>query len=251
MTSLPSDTLTSGPQEKITLGTPTVVPGHTGTCTSPSPPAYFALLTQLVILTGKSRELEGWKRASVPRFSSAPTAGCSPASLKGHFSQLLPTLRRQQIGSSAPSAPNSRCKVHFNLADPLTASAASSELHSGASKSPHAISVSQVNRATCLGQPSGSPAQHTVFALHIIFGKPGSLSAFLIQIISDVPPSPGQRFRDANIISSTVCSLSNYQPAAAFPAGAPGGIKRCYLQLLPTRTSHVLMGWRRLPKQAG
>lgn len=134
-----------------------------------------ALLTQLVILTGKSCALEGWKRASVPRFSSAPTAGCSPASLKGHFSRLLPTLRRQQIGSSVPSAPNSRCKVHFNLADPLAASAASSEFHSGASKSPHPISVSQVKRATCLGQPSGSPAQHTVFALHIIFSKPGSL----------------------------------------------------------------------------
>lgn len=48
--SLPSGTPTSGPQERITLGTPSVVPGHTGTCTSPSPPAYFALLTQFVTL---------------------------------------------------------------------------------------------------------------------------------------------------------------------------------------------------------
>lgn len=223
-----------------------MVPGHTGTCTSPSPPAYFALLTQPVILT-ESCELEGFKRASVPCSSSAPMAGCSPAFLKDHFSLQLPTLRRQQIHSSAPSAPTSHCKVHFDLADPLTAE----KLQSGAPKPPEPISVSQGNRAACLGQTSGCPAQHRVFALQITLSEPGSLSASLIQIISDAPPSPAQRFRDANIISSTVCSLSNYQPAAAFPAAAPGGIKRCYLQLLPTHTSHVLMGWRRLPKQAG
>lgn len=90
-----------------------------------------------------------------------------------------------------------------------------------------------------------------MFALHIIFSKSWSLSAFLNQIINDVPPSPGQRFGDADVTSSTVCSLSNYQLAAAFSAGAPGGIKRCYLQLLPARTSRVLTGWRRLLKQAG
>lgn len=84
----------------------------------------------------------------------------------------------------------------------------------------------------------------------IIFSKSWSLSAFLNQIISDVPPSPGQRLRDADVTSSTVCSLCNYQPAAAFSAAAPAGSKRCYLQFLPTRTSHVLAGWR-LPKQAG
>lgn len=103
--------------------------------------------------------------------------------------------------------------------------------------------MSQGSRAACLAglrisAHSACPTSHP----H---------SASLIQIISDVPPSPGQRFRDANIISSTVCSLSNYQPAAAFPAAAPGGIKRCYLQLLPTHTSPVLTDWRRLPKQGG
>lgn len=93
--------------------------------------------------------------------------------------------------------------------------------------------------------PAGAPARH-----HGACSKSWSLPAFLNQIISDVPPSPGQRFRGANLTSSTVCSLANYQPAAAFSAGAPGGMKRCHPQLLPTHTSHIPAGWRRFQKQA-
>lgn len=124
LTSLPSDTLASG-STRETVGTPTLVPGHAGTCTRPSPPPYFALPTHLAMLPGSSQELVGWRRLHV---SPAPTAGCSPATVKGNFSQLLPTLRSQQSSSSAPSAPNSHRKMHFDFSDPLTAPAASSRL---------------------------------------------------------------------------------------------------------------------------
>lgn len=127
--SLLSDTPATRSTKEKMVGTPTSVPGHAGTCARPSPPPYFVLLTHLAMLPGHSRELVGWRRASVPCFSSAATAGCSPASLKGNFSWLFPTLRRRQSSSSAPPAPNSRCKMHFDLSDPLTAPAAASKLH--------------------------------------------------------------------------------------------------------------------------
>lgn len=60
-------------------------------------------------------ELEGFKRGS------APTAGCS-AFLKGHFSLVSGDSRSVAL---LHSAPNSLCKVRFDLAGPLTASAAS------------------------------------------------------------------------------------------------------------------------------
>lgn len=177
-------------------------------------------------------------------------ASVSPAAGKGDFSQLLPSLRTPQSSSSVPSAPSSRCTSHFGLSDPLAAPPAS-RLRCCSPKPPQpqprrgGTNVYRANRI-----PQDLRHGTTAFALYIICSKSWSPSAFLNQIISDVPPSPGQRFRDANLTSSTACSLANYQPAAAFSAGAPGGIKRRHLQLLPTHTSHILAGWRRFRKQA-
>lgn len=164
-TSLPSGTPATGSTREKTVGNPTLVPGHGGTCTRPSAP-YFALPTHLAMLPGSSWELVGWRRASLPCVSPAPTAGCSPASMKGNFSQLLPTLRRRQSSSSTPSAPNSHCNMHFDPSDPLTTPAASSKLHwwsfkaSTQSQCPRGTGAYQANRAACLGQLSGSLARH-------------------------------------------------------------------------------------------
>lgn len=165
--SLLSDTpATRSTREKM-VGTPTLVPGHAETCTRPLPPPYFVLLTHLAMLPGHSRELVGWRRASVPCVSSAPTAGCSPTSLNGNFSWLFPTLRRWQSSSSTPPVPNSCCKMHFDLSDPLTAPAAASKLHQWSFKASippsrclRGTGVYRANRAACLGRPSGSLASH-------------------------------------------------------------------------------------------
>lgn len=171
------------------------------------------------MLPGSSRGLVGWRRVSVPCVS--------PASTEGNFSRLLLTLRRRQSSSCAPSAPNSPCKIHFDLSDPLTTPAASSRLHWWS----FPPSVPPVGGRAALGRtkrpeplawddPQDLVHGTTVCALHIVFGTFWSPSAFLNQIISDVPPSPGRRLGDADVTSATVCSLSNYQPAAALSAGA-------------------------------